>query len=48
MAEIAVCPRCGAELVEVDNPFRLEVRHRRGLKCSPPAPVESPDQPEGE
>jgi len=28
------CSRCGADLVEVDNPFRKEFRHRRGVECA--------------
>lgn len=28
------CPKCGQELVEVDNPWRREVRHKRGSTCS--------------
>lgn len=28
-----VCPWCGTELVEVDNPVRRELRHRRGVIC---------------
>lgn len=28
------CSRCGAVLVEVDNPFRKEFRHRRGTECA--------------
>ena len=27
------CPNCKKECVEVDNPFREEVRHRRGEEC---------------
>jgi len=30
-----ICDICGQELVEVDNPFRYEVRHRRGVQCPP-------------
>lgn len=30
-----ICPTCGQELVEVDNPMRREVRHKRGVKCEP-------------
>lgn len=26
------CPKCRVELVEVDNPFRYELRPRRGLE----------------
>jgi hypothetical protein len=52
------CEHCGGDLVEVDNPMRREVRHRRGVVCSgglpaletprPPAvePVEPPAGPE--
>lgn len=30
----AVCPVCGSpDVVEVDNPMRREVRHRRGVPC---------------
>ena len=30
----AVCPFCGSpDVVEVDNPMRREVRHRRGVAC---------------
>lgn len=32
------CPDCGGELVEVDNPMRREVRHRRGVVCTPLTP----------
>lgn len=32
-----VCPSCGGELVEVDNPLRREVRHRHGQEVSCPA-----------
>lgn len=32
------CPDCGGELVEVDNPMRREVRHRRGVTCTPLTP----------
>lgn len=38
------CPWCGEETVEVDNPLRREVRHRRGrgLNCpGPPPPNEA-------
>lgn len=28
-----LCPDCGGELVEVDNPLRREVRHKRGVIC---------------
>lgn len=35
------CPDCGGELVDVDNPFRREVRHRRG---SPPCTPLTPEQ----
>lgn len=34
-----ICPRCRQELVEVDNPMRREVRHRRGVKCKPLPPI---------
>lgn len=36
---MASCPVCGStDVVEVDNPFRREVRHRRGVDCpGPPA-----------
>lgn len=30
------CPHCHQTLVEVDNPIRREVRHRRGTECVPP------------
>lgn len=39
------CSRCGADLVEVDNPMRKEFRHRRGTECAgsePALEVESP------
>lgn len=36
------CPRCGQELVEVDNPFRREVRHRRGVVCIDRVPPKTP------
>lgn len=32
-----MCRSCGQELVEVDNPFRQEVRHRRGEEIYCPA-----------
>jgi len=32
------CPWCGRPLVEVDNPFRREVRHRRGEETTCPGP----------
>lgn len=35
---MTVCPTCHTELVEVDNPIRREVRHRRGVVC-PPEPL---------
>lgn len=35
------CPDCGGELVDVDNPLRREVRHRRG---SPPCTPLTPEQ----
>lgn len=28
------CNRCGEDLVQVDNPFRTEYRHRRGTECA--------------
>lgn len=31
------CEACGKELVEVDNPIRREIRHRRGEEVSCPA-----------
>lgn len=31
------CESCGKDLVEVDNPFRREVRHRRGEEVQCPA-----------
>lgn len=31
------CSSCGKELVEVDNPLRREVRHRRGEELMCPA-----------
>lgn len=47
------CEHCGGELVEVDNPMRREVRHRRGVVCSggrpapemphPPATTDAPE-----
>jgi hypothetical protein len=33
-----MCPWCHKELVEVDNPFRREVRHRRGEEVQCPGP----------
>lgn len=30
-----ICDDCGNELVEVDNPMRREVRHKRGVVCTP-------------
>ena len=27
------CPKCGEELVEVDNPMRREVRHKGRVRC---------------
>lgn len=30
-----ICEICGQDLVEVDNPMRREVRHRRGVTCTP-------------
>lgn len=44
------CRWCGRRLVEVDNPFRIERRHRRGDETycpGPPAPAE-PAAPEHE
>lgn len=46
-----VCESCGRTLVEVDNPIRREVRHRRGEEVQCPAwreaaglpPASSPD-----
>lgn len=35
---MAQCPYCGCELVEVDNPLRREVRHRRGEEGLCPGP----------
>lgn len=35
-----ICPRCKAPLVEVDNPMRRELRHRRGTTCRD-VPVEA-------
>lgn len=35
-----ICPWCGAELVEVDNPMRTEFRHRRGQEQFCPGPPE--------
>ena len=32
------CPWCGKELVEVDNPMRREIRHRRGEEAQCPGP----------
>lgn len=32
-----ICPSCGNELVEVDNPMRREVRHKRGQEYYCPA-----------
>jgi len=32
------CPHCGRPLVEVDNPMRREVRHRRGEEATCPGP----------
>jgi hypothetical protein len=34
------CERCGAVLVEVDNPMRRELRHRRGTQCKEPTMAE--------
>lgn len=36
-----LCRSCGQELVEVDNPMRREVRHRRGEEIYCPAYMES-------
>ncbi len=33
------CPHCHKPLVEVDNPIRREVRHRRGEKSQCPGPT---------
>lgn len=30
------CESCGQDLVEVDNPMRREVRHRRGQEVNCP------------
>jgi hypothetical protein len=38
---IKVCDICGGELVEVDNPMRLELRHRRGVQCPRSEPLEN-------
>ena len=32
-----ICSSCGQSLVEVDNPMRREVRHRRGEEINCPA-----------
>jgi len=37
------CPWCGRPLVEVDNPFRREVRHRRGEETTCPGPPADDD-----
>lgn len=37
------CPACGSRLVEVDNPFRREVRHPRGIECDGIAPELTPE-----
>ena len=44
MSDYGICPWCGDETVLVDNPWRHEVRHRRGqgLNC-PGAPPIDPD-----
>lgn len=36
------CPRCGSDLVQVDNPMRKEFRHRRGQECEMFNPIEPP------
>jgi hypothetical protein len=39
-----ICPYCGKDLVEVDNPFRREVRHRRGEENQCPGPPAGPTE----
>jgi hypothetical protein len=34
------CQWCGRALVQVDNPFRREIRHRRGEEVLCPGPPE--------
>lgn len=38
------CPWCARELVEVDNPLRREMRHRRGEEVACPGPPDDYDQ----
>lgn len=37
------CQWCGRDLVQVDNPFRVEIRHRRGEEVLCPGPSAEPD-----
>jgi hypothetical protein len=37
---VTYCPWCNGQLVEVDNPMRPEVRHKRGQECSGPPSAE--------
>ena len=39
-----LCPWCDREMVEVDNPMRREVRHRRGEEALCPGPVSADEQ----
>lgn len=48
MASDLRCPYCGRELVEVDNPFRREVRHRRGEEVLCPGPPDERGGSDGE
>lgn len=41
------CPYCGKALVEVDNPWRREIRHRRGEEALCPGPPAEPEVPDG-
>jgi hypothetical protein len=38
-----ICQWCRQQLVEVDNPFRREIRHRRGQENQCPGPPKDSD-----